>query len=283
MSFDTEQGPSRVSVDGGQKALLSAGPAEVEMAHLHYDLPPVWVDTVDQIDQCIKKITERLPQLEEAHGKHLRVGFDDISVDMHEEEVESLTAEISRLFKTSESKIRYLSSVKGTSQEATVLHNLQSRSAVTLSQLYTQFRKSQKQYVARLKGQEAFTSDVIQVDDDDDVDSIGFTDNQKQTIAVTDDLLEERRQEIARIVESIEDLAVLFKDLQTLVIDQGTVLDRIDYNIEQAQAHVEQAVVELKKAEDHQKRSKLMLCIYLLVILIGGLAVGLIIKKSKKN
>jgi len=32
-------------------------------------------------------------------------------------------------------------------------------------------------------------------------------------------------------------LATLFKEMQTLVIEQGTIVDRIDYNVEQALFH----------------------------------------------
>ena len=43
-----------------------------------------------------------------------------------------------------------------------------------------------------------------------------------------------KSKEITRLVNTINDLAVLFKDLSVLVVEQGTILDRIDYNIEQA-------------------------------------------------
>ena len=49
-----------------------------------------------------------------------------------------------------------------------------------------------------------------------------------------DVLAEERDREVRNILTSIADLAQIMKDLSTLVIDQGTVLDRIDYNMEQA-------------------------------------------------
>ena len=43
--------------------------------------------------------------------------------------------------------------------------------------------------------------------------------------------MNERDEEIVRIAKSIEELAAIFKELAVLVIDQGTILDRIDYNM----------------------------------------------------
>lgn len=45
---------------------------------------------------------------------------------------------------------------------------------------------------------------------------------------------EERDREVRNILQSIADLGQIMKDLSVLVIDQGTILDRIDYNMEQA-------------------------------------------------
>jgi syntaxin 16 len=46
-----------------------------------------------------------------------------------------------------------------------------------------------------------------------------------------------RDTEIQRIAESIEELANIMKHLAGLVIDQGTILDRIDYNMDAAVEH----------------------------------------------
>lgn len=44
---------------------------------------------------------------------------------------------------------------------------------------------------------------------------------------------QERDREVRNILQSINDLAQIMKDLSVLVIDQGTIVDRIDYNMEQ--------------------------------------------------
>jgi hypothetical protein len=51
-------------------------------------------------------------------------------------------------------------------------------------------------------------------------------------------LIEERDEEIRKIVETIAELAQIMRDLSTLVVEQGTMLDRIDSNITQAAVKV---------------------------------------------
>ena len=60
-------------------------------------------------------------------------------------------------------------------------------------------------------------------------------------------VIDQREREVTQIAKSIHQLAEIFRDLQTLVIDQGTLLDRIDYNIEQTAVQVKEATVELDK------------------------------------
>ena len=77
-----------------------------------------------------------------------------------------------------------------------------------------------------------------------------------------------RDQEVVKIIESVNELAAIMKDLSVLVIDQGTILDRIDYNVEQVAEKVADAVVHLEKAEQTQKRSFILVIISLLFVLV---------------
>lgn len=60
--------------------------------------------------------------------------------------------------------------------------------------------------------------------------------------------LRTRDRELSDIANSIAALAELFKDLSVLVIDQGTLLDSVEYNIEQTAVQMEDAVTELTVA-----------------------------------
>ena len=67
--------------------------------------------------------------------------------------------------------------------------------------------------------------------------------------------LSARNKSIDSLLESINELSKIFKDLQTVVQEQGTILDRIDYNIEIAEENTKSAVGHLNEADKLQKQS----------------------------
>lgn len=139
----------------------------------------------------------------------------------------------------------------------------------------------------------------------------GFTAQQLMILEETEQMVNERDEEITRIGEyywlpislavcssvgindalyvrriiarSIEELAQIFKELAVLVIDQGTILDRIDFNMEQVLAHTTEGIQQLQKAEEHQKSALPLRCIIVLVLLIAILLAILIAKHADKD
>ena len=60
-----------------------------------------------------------------------------------------------------------------------------------------------------------------------------------------DNAIMKREREINDIAKGIIELSDIFKELQAIVIDQGTMLDRIDFNIEKMSVNVKAADKEL--------------------------------------
>jgi syntaxin 16 len=110
-----------------------------------------------------------------------------------------------------------------------------------------------------------------------------FDSDQMQLLESNERHIAERNAAVEQIMTSVVELQEIFKEIHVLVIDQGTLLDRIDYNIEQASDKISGAVKELETAEKHQKNSKVMLCIYLLLVLCCAMAVVLVLKKSMQR
>lgn len=98
-----------------------------------------------------------------------------------------------------------------------------------------------------------------------------------------DAIISQREREIEDIAQGIIELADLFRDLQTMVIDQGTMLDRIDYNVERMATDVKEADKEIKIAEGYQKKTTKRKIIFLLLLIIAAMIILLIIKPKRRR
>jgi syntaxin 16 len=68
-----------------------------------------------------------------------------------------------------------------------------------------------------------------------------------------------------------------------MVIDQGSMLDRIDYNVERMATDVKEADKELKVASGYQKRGVKRKIMLLLAILIAGMFILLSLKLGTRS
>lgn len=110
---------------------------------------------------------------------------------------------------------------------------------------------------------------------------VSFSQNtlqQSATLTSNDAAIMQREREIMDIAKGILELADIFKELQTMVIDQGTMLDRIDYNIEQLNVHVKAAEKEMNVASGYQKKTVKRKIIMLLLLLVVGMIILVSIK-----
>lgn len=104
---------------------------------------------------------------------------------------------------------------------------------------------------------------------------------QQKQLHSNDAMIVQREREIEDIAQGIIDLADLFRDLQAMVIDQGTMLDRIDYNVERMNTDVKAAEREIIVASGYQKQTTKRKIILLLLLIIVGMIILLVIKPKK--
>jgi len=145
--------------------------------------------------------------------------------------------------------------------------------------------KSQKDYLLKLEAKQSkgkSKGDSFSVDygsgSDEVPISVSFNSNQMNAVVHAEDAVSQKEKEVRQIAQSINDLALIFKDLSILVTEQGTLLDRIDFNIETTKVTMESAVKEVKKAQDHQKSYKKKLCMLLLCLIILILLIVIVIR-----
>lgn len=146
--------------------------------------------------------------------------------------------------------------------EGVLARNVSSAMAAKVQEVSATLRNRQSTYLDQLKGRESRTKEFLVDDvfkDDSGMphgphgDSFGdgpgggglLTQEQIQGMEEMDTVIRTRDMEISAISRSVAELADIFHELSSLVIDQGTLLDRIDYNIEQVHIHAKRGVDEL--------------------------------------
>ena len=172
--------------------------------------------------------------------------------------------------------------------QISALNNLfRSSLAKKLQELSVQFRQKQRKYLTDVKSQKSGgltdTESKFGIDFNETEQQYGFNESQLAVVDDLDSAVQSRDTEIAQIAKSIEELGSIFKELAVLVIDQGTILDRIDYNMEAVVEHTKEGISQLERAEDSQKNARPMKCIICLSITIAILLIILILKHKRRH
>ncbi|TYI46864.1 hypothetical protein E1A91_D13G133900v1 [Gossypium mustelinum] len=226
-------------------------------------LPPAWVDVSEEIAANVQRARTKMAELAKAHAKALIPSFGDGKEDQRI--IESLTHEITNLLRKSEKRLQKLSA-SGPSEDSNVRKNVQRQLATDLQNLSMELRKKQSTYLKRLR-QQTEGQDGVDLEmningnrsyaENDDLDDMIFSEHQMAKLKQNEALTVEREREI----------------------QQGTIVDRIDYNIQNVATTVEEGLKQLQKAERTQKQGGMVMCATVLVIMCFVMLVLLILKE----
>ena len=121
-------------------------------------LPPLWVDNLDRVDEYIGEIKAKMEKLKKAHTDRLLVTFDS-NEDQHDMQIDILTSDITDKFGKAHTNLKKVVTADTgkplTEGEQKVRKNVQRSVATQLQSLSTTFRKSQKEYLQRVKAQKS--------------------------------------------------------------------------------------------------------------------------------
>lgn len=286
----------------------SDGDAVIEMDVL----PPRWLDIQDEVTQTLADIAGKMKRLDQMHAKHVLPGFDDESVKAKEErDIENLTQDVTKDFVVCQKAIRRIdrmvqeqqqqSGGNFSSADGTMAKNLKMSLASRVGDVSTLFRKKQSAYLKKMRALGGMSSpldrsgtplaqnpytDPAMMDSETDRSAAQSTLLQSAQVrrrGNMDAQIDQREREIEKIAQGVIDLSNLFQEINTMVIDQGTVLDRIDYNVERTAEHVKEADKELKVATGYQKKGTRRKIILLLILIVVGMFILLLIKPKRSG
>lgn len=263
---------------------------------------PMWVGKMDNVRSILKEVIEQQGQLDELQKGHLKVRF-GIGRDEEQEEVsiEQKTSTISSLFKRAEKSIHELEAVYmaevdddadggATDAELTILRNVKMCLANEIVRQTKVFSEKQRKYLRDVQSQKGVIAkgkdekqkavqDALAKDAmEDGYRQQGMTQEQIDMIMMSREQVDERVREFEQIAQSIKTLHEMFQDLNALVIEQGTILDRIDENMRVTHTRVVKGRKELEKAAKHQKAGCFKLMVLFMVVMIIGFILALAVK-----
>jgi len=244
----------------------------VSRGHQAPSLPPQWVDFSDKAREDLKEIEAQLIKLKSAQQKRLQPPFD--ARDGSESEIQALTGSIGNLIRSCEHSIfqvRTAGKGKDSSMDDELRHNVQRSLAAQLQEVSGQTRKAQKDYLKDMRRRQQPQQQMHQQQASYDVES-GGPRNGDDSLALRQEWLQQqedmeataamRSSEISQIAASVTELHQIFKDMANLVIEQGSILDRIDYNTEKVYKKVDDGRGQMMKAVQKKKEndSRVMKC-----------------------
>lgn len=178
-----------------------------------------------------------------------------------------------------------------TENDLEILNNFKKSYATQIQDSSLIFRNIQNNYIKFLR------------DDDDETDTlIGDTDSvlleeeagkssqienySRQVLQQQlrlNPLLQEREREISNLAMGILEILTIFKEMELLVVDQGTLLDRIDYNLQNTVHDLKLSDKELTQARAYQKRTTKCKLIMLMSLVVFALFLIVLVKPHGKT
>ena len=205
-------------------------------------IAPYWVEDIERVRADLDDIEKKINALENIYKDRVSAVFDD-KVKQCDAQIASYTQNLTRIFHKCETRLKNLQKRQYTNDtEERIFKNVQKGLASRLQELSMSYRKKQKQFFQKLRS-------VGTTGEDDDLIETGFNQSQKGAMDMMRREAQSREQEIQQIAKSAQELAQIFKDLNQLVIEQGTIVDRIDYNMDQAVTKVREGLQQVVKAE----------------------------------
>ncbi|MES1909453.1 MAG: hypothetical protein MHM6MM_002186 [Cercozoa sp. M6MM] len=260
-------------------------------------LPPVWVDLVDSIERDIKGLTDDMDELKRLHMQRAKVTFDSAQEEAQDAAIDAMRHKISGTFRRAEGRLKRIAFIGNDSahgsdlsnDERQVRLNVMRSLGARLQDLSRQYRQEQQRHMRSLQSQEDEQNALFgDTELDDDVRRIlslenvdrGLTEEQMNELDMAEERASRFEREVIHVARSVSELAVVFRELSVLVLEQGTILDRIDYHVEQARSNLERGNEELDQAEKYSRSARTTQCIVVLLIMII-LMTGIMILKDR--
>ena len=250
---------------------------QIELEDISYNLDNSnFVESYKKVNNILDELLTNFASLKSFQQERIKPKFIDEEIENKriDKEIDKLIIKMMKKIKFCEALTKMIKNKKNETNTILekVKNNIKLFLVTRIQNFSNEFRKNQQQYLKYLKemgvvinsnNDKNTSNDLLTNNDDDEKKNFLYTQE--------DDLhsqIKKRDEDISVLVKSINELSVIFKDLQNIVQEQGTILDRIDYNINISYENSQKGLQSIKKADEHHKDSCFRNAILLLFIII---------------
>ena len=236
---------------------------------------PKYMDIYEQCDNLLKDFDIEFNKLKEEQQKRIVPNFNEIESKLITQNIQMISTKMTQQLKkckylTKELKTLLANSDLDENVKINMYQNLLNRLAETSRALQIN-EEMQLQKYHEFNGVEDSFFNI------NNFDSIETTQTQKfnSIDAKKIDINKDRNKEIDQIVKTVNELKEIFQEVADMIIFQGTILDRIDYNIYESRHNIRRGNREMEETHERLKsgcvrriNQILIICIFIMSILI---------------
>ena len=217
-----------------------------------------FLELYNNTEVVFKGLKRDFDLLKKKHEERLKTKVYESENKQIDREIEKIINLMTQKVRLCEINIKEISSIPNALMskiEQTIKDNIILNLSNKIQEFSYEFRKNEQEFTERLQKM----GNKLSVIDDEDTSIKDFdkkySDKYFFTYSNNESKIMAKNKGIDSLLESINELSSIFRDLQTVVQEQGTILDRIDYNIEIAAENTKSAYGHINEADKLQKQS----------------------------
>ena len=245
---------------------------------------PRYMDMYEQCNNLLQDLEIEFNKLKEEQQKRIVPSFDETNTKLINQNIQMISDRMTQKLK----KCKYLTKelktlLANSSLDDNIKINMYQNLLNRLAEISREMQINEEKYIQKyqeLNGYEESFFTINNTNNTNNLDSIEtfqshvFNSNNKKKIDVT----KERNKELDQMVNTVNELKNIFQDVSNMVISQGTILDRIDYNTYQGRHNIRRGNRELEESHESLKSGCLRKINQILIIAIFIMSLLIIFK-----
>ena len=246
---------------------------------------PQYMEVYDQCNNLLKDVEVEFNKCKDEQQKRIVPSFNEVESELIDQNIQYISNKMTQKLK----KCKYLAKELKAYLVNSYLHdnikiNMYQNLLNRLADAARSLQRNEELYLQKFRefgANESFFSNNNNIINNNNYDSIETTQTQNFYTNSSEkkvDIGKERTKELDQMVNTVLELKKIFEEVSNMVIFQGTILDRIDYNTYQARHNIRRGNREMEEAHERLKSGCLRRLNQILIFAIFIMSILIIFK-----